>query len=150
LSYRLIPASYIVLRRGEEVLLSRRLNTGWHDGWWSLPAGHVEGGESCVDAVVRETAEEIGVVVRPSDLVPLCTVHRTRGNVDPIDERVDFFFAAETWSGEPTILEPDRCSELGWYALKDLPEPIVDPVDKVLAGLRDRNLPAIFATGFAH
>lgn len=148
MDYRLIPAAYVVLRRDDEVLLSRRFQTGWRDGWWSLPAGHVEGGESCVDAIVREAEEEIGVGLRAAELVPLCTVHRTGGNTDPIDERVDFFFAADTWSGEPTIREPDRCSDLGWYALKDLPEPVVDPVDKVLAGLQSGRLPAIFATGF--
>ena len=148
MSYLLIPASYLILRRGDDVLLSRRQGTGWRDGYWSLPAGHVEAGESAIAACVREAAEEIGVVVRPDDLVPLCTVHRTGGTGQQVDERVDFFFATEVWSGEPTNLEPDKCAELAWFALKDLPSPVVDPVDKVLAGLRSGQLPAIFATGF--
>lgn len=148
MTFALIPASYLILRRDDEVLLSLRKGTGWRDGWWSLPAGHVEDDESALAACLREAAEEIGVVVRPDDLVPLCTVHRTGQRGDPNDERVDFFFAAENWTGEPTNLEPDKCGALGWYALKDLPSPVVDPVDKVLAGLLSGRLPAIFATGF--
>ncbi|MBM7791101.1 NUDIX hydrolase [Tenggerimyces flavus] len=147
MGFQLVPASYLILRRGEEVLLSLRGGTGWRDGYWSLPAGHIEAGESAMAACLREAVEEIGIVVRPDDLVPLCTVHRTGGSGKPVDERVDFFFAAEVWAGEPTNLEPDKCAELGWYGLKDLPTPVVEPVDQVLAGLLSGRLPAIFATG---
>jgi 8-oxo-dGTP pyrophosphatase MutT (NUDIX family) len=145
--YLLIPASYLILRRGDEVLLSRRKGTGWRDGYWSLPAGHVEAGESAMAACLREAVEEIGVLVQPHDLVPLCTVHRTGGTGEQLDERVDFFFATDVWSGEPTNLEPHKCEELAWFALKDLPSPVVEPVDQVLAGLLSGRLPAILATG---
>ena len=43
----------------------------------------------------------------------------------PIDERVDFFFTARSWTGEPRIVEPDKCAELRWCPLTDLPDPVV-------------------------
>ncbi|MGB1592331.1 MAG: NUDIX domain-containing protein, partial [Promethearchaeia archaeon] len=45
------PASH---RARGQVLLSRRLNTGFRDGQWGLPAGHVNPGESITAAAVRE------------------------------------------------------------------------------------------------
>ena len=105
-----MPAAYLLLLRdgpdGTEVLLHLRRNTGYRDDHWAVVAGHVEHGESVLDAAVREAAEEAGVTVRTGDLVPLCTVHRTLRGGGPIDERADFFLAARTWAGEPRIMEP--------------------------------------------
>ena len=75
---KLVAASYIILRRGGDVLLQLREGTGYRDGHWACAAaGHVEAGESVVQAAVREAREEVGVRIDPADLVPLCTMHRT-------------------------------------------------------------------------
>src|SRR5262245_13673542 len=93
--HQLVPAAYVVFLRpgdsGREVLLMRRANTGYMDDHWALVAGHVEPGESCVAAAVREAREEVGVDVAPEALTPLCTVHRTDGSDRPIEQRADFF-----------------------------------------------------------
>jgi len=52
--FSVVPAAYVVLRRGDEVLMLLRANTGYMDGFWAVPAGHVEKGESVVEAAVRE------------------------------------------------------------------------------------------------
>lgn len=87
-THQLVPASYVALTRpghsGREVLLLRRSNTGFMDGYWALVAGHVEPGESAVSAAVREAREEVGIAVVEADLTPLCTVHRTDGSVPVI------------------------------------------------------------------
>ena len=44
--FQVIPAAYVVLRRGDEVLMLLRANTGYMDGYWAVPAGHVEKDES--------------------------------------------------------------------------------------------------------
>ena len=106
--FRVVPAAYVVLRRGDEVLMMLRANTGYMDGYWAVPAGHVERGESVVAAAVREVREEIGVELGPGTLVPVKAMIRTGGNGDPIDERVDFFFLTTRWSGEPRLMEPDK------------------------------------------
>ena len=62
--HSIICASYLLLVRDTEVLLSRRFNTGYEDGNYSLPAGHVDKGESVADALVREAKEEIGIDVK--------------------------------------------------------------------------------------
>mmetsp|Transcript_47563 Transcript_47563/g.69731 ORF Transcript_47563/g.69731 Transcript_47563/m.69731 type:complete len:98 (+) Transcript_47563:77-370(+) len=70
-------AAYMMLRQGRAVLLSRRCNTGFEDGAWGLPAGHLNAGECAVSAAVREAREEIGVIIKPSDVSVLSVVHRT-------------------------------------------------------------------------
>ncbi|ONI77447.1 DNA mismatch repair protein MutT [Kribbella sp. ALI-6-A] len=147
--FQVVPAAYVVLRRGDEVLMLLRANTGYMDGYWAVPAGHVERGESVLAAARREVLEEVGVDIDPADLLPLTAMHRTGGNGDPIDERVDFFFTATRWTGEPTSMEPGKADALGWYRLDQLPDPVVPHEARVLEGLRTGDLPAVIAEGFA-
>lgn len=148
-----MPAAYVLpLRRvgtTDEVLLQLRDGTGYRDGHWAAAAaGHVESGESVYAAACREVKEELGVVVEPADLVPLTVMHRTHGNGEPIDERVDFFFSCRTWEGEPRRMEQGKTADLRWCRLDALPEPVVPHERVVLDGLRAGTLPAILTFGF--
>jgi 8-oxo-dGTP diphosphatase len=146
--FQVVPAAYIVFRRGNEVLLQLRQNTGYRDGHWaSAAAGHVEADESVLEAAAREATEELGVVVDPGDLRPLTAMHRTHGNHQAIDERVDFFFECRSWSGQPHLLE-DKAADLRWFPLDALPDPVVPHELYVLQRL-DAPLPAIVTFGFA-
>jgi 8-oxo-dGTP pyrophosphatase MutT (NUDIX family) len=128
-----VPASYVFLITDDHVLLQLRQNTGYMDGHWAAgAAGHVERGETAYDAAAREATEELGVT--DVDLAFELTMHRTQG-ADPIDERVDFFFTARSWQGEPRILEPTKCAELRWFPLDALPEPLVPHERLALAHL---------------
>jgi 8-oxo-dGTP pyrophosphatase MutT (NUDIX family) len=63
--------------REDHVLLIRRCNTGWHDGEWSLVAGHVDTGESPLMAALREAEEEVGLKLRKEHFDGgLIAVHR--------------------------------------------------------------------------
>jgi 8-oxo-dGTP diphosphatase len=98
--FQLVPAAYVLLLRGNEVLLQLRQNTGYRAGHWAAAAaGHVEKGESVLVAACREAAEEVGVQIAPDGLVPVTAMHRTGGNGEAIDERVDFFFTCRRWAG---------------------------------------------------
>jgi len=148
-----VPASYVFLLRdpdgGTEVLLQLRRGTGYMDGHWAAAAaGHVERGETAYDAARREAAEEIDV--HDLDLTFVTAMQRTdhSGYADPIDERVDFFFTARSWSGEPRIVEPAKCADLGWFRLAALPDPVVPHELTALRGLRDGNLAAYTSFGF--
>lgn len=151
--FRVVPAAYVLLRReaGEaaEVLLQLRQNTGYRDGHWAAAAaGHVEAGESVLEAAVREAREEIGVVIEPTDLRPLCGMHRTHGNGRPVDERVDFFFSCTVWSGEPNLMEAGKAAGLGWFALDALPEPVVPHELAVISTLASGGPPPVMTFGF--
>ena len=129
----LIPAIYLIFRRGGEVLLLQREGTGYRDGFYSLPAGHVEEGEYPLAACVREAKEEVGVTIDAEDLRFVKVVYRIADEQD--HERVDLFYIVEKWDGEPENCEPEKCAELRWAALADLPDKVVPVVRAVLTSL---------------
>ncbi|HVX55510.1 NUDIX domain-containing protein [Nocardioides sp.] len=145
-----VPAAYVFLLRpgtaGTEVLLQRRGDVPFMAGHWGAgAAGHVERGETAFDAATREAVEEIGVT--DVDLTFLTSMQRTAGG-EPIDERVDFFFTARAWSGEPRIMESAKATDLGWFPLSALPEPTV-PHEAMVLGLLARDaVPPYLTFGF--
>lgn len=119
--FKLIPSVYLILIKNNKILLSRRYNTGYFDNNYSFPAGHLDGGETLKQAMVREAEEEIGIVLAPVDLELIHTMNRRI----PDNERVDFFFTVEKWKGEPKIMESDKCDDLTWFELNNLPKNII-------------------------
>lgn len=102
------------------VLLLRRFNTGWEDGKYSVPAGHVEENESATEAAIREAYEEVGVILTPEDIEVVHVMHRKSEQ-----ERFDLFFAVKHWNGEIVNHEPNKSDDLRWYAFKNLPDIII-------------------------
>lgn len=109
-------AVHVFLLQGEEVLLLRRLNTGYEDGKLSVVAGHVEPGETVTQAAIRETREEVGLELSP-DLVQVVGVMHRKSE----DERIDFFLSYRVGREVPRNLEGEKCSELVWAAVSRLP-----------------------------
>jgi 8-oxo-dGTP diphosphatase len=128
--HTLVPAIYVFLVDEARVLLMRRFQTGFEDGRYATIAGHLDGDESIRAAAVREAREEAGIEIAPGDLEPIGVMHRNAP--EPRHERVDFFFIARRWRGEPRNLEPEKCDHLDWFRLDDLPENTIDYVRRAL------------------
>lgn len=141
--FKVIPAVYVIFEKGDQVLLLRRCNTGFKDGFYSLVAGHVDGGESLKQAAVREVAEEAGVIITEDDLELVHMLHRPAYK-DPGQERFDIFFKVHNWNGEPKNMEPHKCDDLSWFAKDNLPENMVNYVvhvfEQIAQGIRYSDL----------
>ncbi|GGP88276.1 NUDIX hydrolase [Saccharothrix coeruleofusca] len=125
-------AVHVILTDGDgRVLLMRRAGSGYADGQLGLPAGHVDLGETPTDCAVREIAEELGVGLDPRELVPSGTMFRRS-----LEPRVDLFFVARAWTGNPEIREPHKCTELVWADPENLPDDALDFIGTALAGTR--------------
>jgi 8-oxo-dGTP diphosphatase len=124
-------AVYGLLCIGEQILLMRREGSGYHDGKLSVPAGHLDGGEHVVTGLIRELHEEVGVLVDPAACHLVTVLHRAP-EAPGDDEYLDLFFSVGYWAGTPSIGEPDKCSELLWATLRELP---VDVIDYVASGI---------------
>ncbi|WP_019930559.1 NUDIX domain-containing protein [Nocardia sp. BMG111209] len=111
---------HLVLRRGDQVLYGQRQNTGFEDGAWHLPSGHLEAGESVIAALIREADEEIGVTINPEDVHFSHIMHNSSSG-----GRMAFFFTVTNWQGEPTNREPEKCSALDWFAVAALPDHMI-------------------------
>jgi len=132
--FKLICAVHLFLICDDKVLLLRRFNTGYEDGKYSVIAGHLEGDEEIKAAAIREAQEEIGIKISPADLQVVGVMHRKS-----TDERIDFFLATSSWSGEITNREPDRCDQLAWFDLDEIPENVVPYVGRALDNYRRGN-----------
>ena len=118
---------HLLFLRGDQILIARRLNTGYRDGEYSVPAGHLDGGETVLAAGVREAREEVGLELREADLEFAGVMHRLED-----DERVDFFVRVLKWSGEPVNNEPDKCDDLRWAKTDSLPPNTVPYVRRAI------------------
>ena len=99
--HSVIPAVWvIVINQADEIFLLRRANTGWRDGWWTVPAGHVEKGEGPTAAAIRELKEEAGLMVDASQLSIPCVYFYPEDA--RINERVSLFFVLKSYTGTPT------------------------------------------------
>lgn len=126
--FRAYVACYLLLRKGNRILLHRRCNTGYQDGKYDPISGHLDGNESVVAAMTREAKEEAGLIIREKDLKVVHVVHRISSD----REYVDFFLEARKWKGTPRIMEPEKCDDMRWFEERRLPKNTIRYVVKVL------------------
>jgi 8-oxo-dGTP diphosphatase len=134
--FTVIPETSFVWIRNGQVLLLRRFNTGWEDGKYCFPAGHVESGEASADAMVREVFEETGIKISTADLEFVHVQHRWHPDMGG-HSRIGFYFKPKVNLGEPHNTEPHKCDDLGFFPLDRLPEmvpPFRAALDAILRG----------------
>lgn len=127
--FKFTPAVYLVLRKGDQILLSRRFNTGYQDGMYSMIAGHLDGDEPMTSAMAREAYEEAGITVNPTDLRLVHVMHlRSEIKDSTDDERATFYFETTEFKGVPRIMEPEKCDDMQWFKADKLPETMIGHV----------------------
>jgi 8-oxo-dGTP diphosphatase len=120
---RVVLAVHVLVWKSTDVLLQCRSNTGFMDGYYGVPSGHVERGERALAAAVRELREECGLIVAEHDLDFVGVAHRhTDGE---LEERIDLFYHCKKWDGSPYNAEPAKCDALIWAAPALLPAKII-------------------------
>jgi 8-oxo-dGTP diphosphatase len=121
--FKIVPASYLVLERNGKVLLLRRYNTGFQDGKYGLVSGHLDGNETFKQCMVREAKEEAGLDLSVEDMEVVHVMHRREMFNDVgLRERVDVFIKVDSLEEEPQNMEPEKCDDLNWFLLDNLPE----------------------------
>lgn len=105
----------LLLIKNNQVLLLKRKNTGYMDGYWHVPGGSLEENESLSHAVAREGQEELGIQVDPTQVKLFYIRHLNA-------QTLGFYFLAPEWEGEPKNNEPEKCTEIAWFYLDELPK----------------------------
>jgi len=122
----LVAVHAFFIDKNDKILLSKRQNTSYMDDWYSVPAGHVEAMEPVDLAMKREIVEEIGLKVELKE--PQHIMQR----LSPNNERIDYFYVIRQWQGEISNQEPEKCSELAWFNLSELPTNTIPYIRKAL------------------
>lgn len=128
----------LILENEDKILLMKRKNTGYEDGKYSLPGGHVEPNEEIRKALVREAQEEIGIHINVQDVEFYKVMNR---KVNTEQEYVDFIFKANRWTGNVTNEEKDKCEEIIWVNKEEIPKNTLNFIPKILKNEESTYLP---------
>ena len=119
-----LSAVYLIIKNEQnEILFQRRQGTKLWPGFLALPAGHVDTGENVYDAVVREAKEELNITISIENIIDTFVVNRRNKS---IPSYYDVYFEIDSYVGDIIINEPEKCSELKWIKIEDLPEDVID------------------------
>ena len=121
-------AVHLFLQKENQILLLRRFNTGYEDGNYSVIAGHIDGDEDVCNSMIREAKEEVGIDILPNNLKIVQVMHRKKAN----EERIDYFFICDVWNQDINIMEPDKCDELLWVDINNLPNNTIDYIQEAI------------------
>ncbi|WEZ83371.1 NUDIX domain-containing protein [Rhizobium sp. 32-5/1] len=115
------------------LLLCKRLKAP-ESGHWNIVGGKVDHLELSRDGAVREAEEESGLSIGSVEF--LCVSEQ----IVAADRQhwVSLIYVTENFSGEPRLTEPDKLSDIGWYALDNLPQPLSRFAEDAVAALKAR------------
>jgi 8-oxo-dGTP diphosphatase len=85
--------------------------------------------------MAREAKEEVGIDLDPEYLSLSHVMHRNHED-NEADERLDFFFTSRKWTGKISNCEEEKCSELLWAPMDNLPDGVIDYYIEVFDSIR--------------
>jgi 8-oxo-dGTP diphosphatase len=120
----------VIVRREGKILLGCRHGDVFQSGSWGLPGGHLEIGETLIECASRELREETDLVLLEGK------VYCVTDPLQSTNYHMQVGVEAIRYAGEPRIMEPDRCSKLGFFSPEHLPTPLFTSSVDVLACFR--------------
>lgn len=139
--YLLRCAVFLLLTKEENnqeyILLQRRYQTGLLDGQYDVSSsGHLEQNETLADAMIRETKEEIGIEIESKDLNYSSTIHANFGSY----EYLFIVFSASKFKGIPKVMEENKCDDISWYPINNLPDNIIESRKIMIDNYLNKNI----------
>lgn len=121
---KFLSAVYLIIKdENNKILLQRRQGTKLWSGFLALPAGHIDEGENAYEAAIREAKEELGIIISKENIIDSFVVNRRNKSLMTY---FDVYFEINNYDGIIDIKEPEKCSELVWCDIKNLPEDMID------------------------
>ena len=121
---KFLSSVYLIIKNDKnEILLQRRQGTKLWPGFLALPAGHIDEKENAYEAAIREAKEELGIEISINNIVDAFVVNRSNKSLMPY---FDVYFELDSYKGKIKINEPEKCSDLVWCNINNLPEDMID------------------------
>jgi ADP-ribose pyrophosphatase YjhB (NUDIX family) len=120
--FKVCVAVHLLLIENDKLLLQKRINCELFNNKYGLVAGHINGNEDVISAIIREAKEEINIEIRKEDLHIVQVM-----NMKSIsNEYCQYFFTVDKYIGNIINNEPNKCSELKWFNLNELPDTLIE------------------------
>lgn len=121
---KFLSSIYLIIKNDKnQILLQRRQGTKLWPGFLALPAGHIDEGENAYEALIREAKEELNILVNINDIIDTFIVNRKNKS---LSSYYDVYFEISKYEGEIIINEPEKCSELLWADINNLPTDMIE------------------------
>lgn len=128
-------AVYGILKKDNKILLIRRFNTGYKDGFFTFPAGHIEKDELPSETMLRELEEEVGVICDIKSIIPAHVMYRMSNSGRTY---TDYYFEILEYKGNPENKEPNKCDYFDWYEIENIPTNTLQHVKIVLNNIKNK------------
>lgn len=119
-TFKVNLAASLILKKENQLLLYKRINTNYENGNYGLIGGYIDGNETVQQGIIREAKEEAGIDITADDLKVVHVMHSKASG--RYGEFITVFLETEKWQGEPENMEPDRCGDLSWFDADNLPD----------------------------
>lgn len=107
----------MIFKDGKVLLGKRKSKLG--EGYFAWPGGHLEHMESLEECLRREVREEAGIEIKNIRFLRVYNLKEFKPK-----HYLDISFVSDWASGEPKVMEPEKCESWGWYDLDNLPSPL--------------------------
>lgn len=118
----------IIINDKDQVLIGKR--KGSHAPYYSIPGGHLELGESFEQGAIREIQEETGMTITAPEVI--CVTNNLKTYQSEGYHSISVIMTARQYSGEPQLLEPDKCEGWIWVDPTQLPKPHFDASESAI------------------
>jgi len=119
-----------VVNEKKQILMGVRISKpGYGHNEWQLPGGKISHMEDWIDCCKREVLEETNLKIDDIHFV-------TARNDIYTDLDIHFvisFFVARKYSGEPKVMEKDKCLRWKWFDINELPEPLFMSIKEIVS-----------------
>ncbi len=124
--------SFILVKEGRVLVERRRLDKRTDPGVVAIPGGHVDPGETKVEACRRELMEELGVSCCDFTLFARMLCHAG------VEDQMNHWYLCDGWTGEPRCYEAEEV----FYITRDTVDTLDMPIDrKVITRLYQEVIP---------
>ncbi len=122
----IVGVAGIVFKEGKVLLGKRKGSHG--AGTWGFPGGKLELNEGLEACFERELFQETGIRAKNLRLGPF---------TNDIFEKekahyITLYILADYDSGEPKVMEPDKCEKWEWHYFSSLPQPLFLPIQNLI------------------
>ena len=111
-----------ILEKDGKILFLLRKNTKFFSGHYGLMGGKIEENESPSATLIREAYEELGIIINHNDFQ---FAHCLSFKNEIGNDVLALVFKVNSWSGEISNKEPEKCENIAWFSPHALPENII-------------------------